>query len=112
MVVLNWNKQDMATVIDALECYQESFSNMLKNVGENDAEEVEELEKMVEYTGEVKDKFKEMDLQELTERCMSYFWDRVCDGAADEWPEVENLCDDMGVSADELIELFRKAGFE
>ena len=110
MVVLNLNQKDMATVVDALDCYCDSFAHMRDSAG-ND-EDREEMAKMTEYSHELYQKAKDMSLQELAERCMSYFWDRICDGAADEWPEVENLCEDMGLSSDEVIALFRKAGFE
>lgn len=109
MIVLNLNRQDMATVIDALDCYQESYRNMLKNA--EVGEEFDEIDKMVDYSVSLRDKAKEMDLQELAERCMSYFWDMVEDN--DCVPdEFEDLAEDMGIETDELIELFRKAGFD
>lgn len=110
MLVLSLDSRDRASLVDALDCYQESYHCMLKNA--EVGEEFDEIDKMVDYSVSLRDKAKEMDLQELAERCMSYFWDRICDGAADEWPEVENLCEDMGLSSDEVIALFRKAGFD
>lgn len=50
-------------------------------------------------------------LQELCERCLSYFWDMykdtgcLCD-------ELETLVDDMGIEEEDLKELFIEAGFE
>jgi hypothetical protein len=109
MVVLNLNQKDMATVVDALDCYCDSFAHMRDNAG-ND-EDREEMAKMTEYSSELRQKARAMDLQELVERCMSYFWDMVEDN--DCVPdEFEDLAEDMGLSSDEVIELFRKAGFE
>lgn len=108
MVVLNLNQKDMATVIDALDCYSDSFAHM-RDSADND-EEREEMAKMTEYSGELYQKAKDMSLQELAERCMGYFWDMVEDN--DCVPgEFEDLAEDMGVETDELIALFRKAGF-
>ena len=50
-------------------------------------------------------------LQELCERCLSYFWDRLSVEGIDN-PDVEWLADDMGITEEELVELFREAGFE
>ena len=50
-------------------------------------------------------------LQELCERCLSYFWDRLSMEGIDN-PDVEWLADDMGITEEELVELFREAGFE
>lgn len=109
MIVLNLNRQDMATVIDALDCYQESYRNMLKNA--EVGEEFDEIDKMVDYSVSLRDKAKEMDLQELAERCMSYFWDMYEEmgGFCD---ELEELREDMGLEESELVALFRKAGFD
>lgn len=109
MVVLNLNQKDMATVVDALDCYCDSFAHMRDSAGNN--EDREEMAKMTEYSHELYQKAKDMSLQELAERCMSYFWDMVEDN--DYVPdEFEELAEDMGLSSDEVIELFRKAGFE
>ena len=51
-------------------------------------------------------------LQELCERCLSYFWDRLIDGGSAEWSEIDYLVDDMGIDDEELVELFHEAGFE
>ena len=50
-------------------------------------------------------------LQELCERCLSYFWDMYKEmvGFCD---LLEELIDDMGLDEEELIELFKEAGFE
>ena len=50
-------------------------------------------------------------LQELCERCLSYFWDRLSMEGIDN-PDVEWLADGMGITEEELVELFREAGFE
>ena len=50
-------------------------------------------------------------LQELCERCLSYFWDmyKEMGGFCD---LLEELIDDMGIDEEELVELFHEAGFE
>ena len=50
-------------------------------------------------------------LQELCERCLSYFWDmyKEMGGFCD---LLEELIDDMGIDEEELVELFKEAGFE
>ena len=54
---------------------------------------------------------EDMRLQELCERCLSYFWDRFEDmGCFSD--EIEWLMEDMGVDEDEMKEMFREAGFE
>ena len=50
-------------------------------------------------------------LQELCERCLSYFWDRLSIEGIDN-PDVEWLAEDMGIDEEELVELFHEAGFE
>ena len=50
-------------------------------------------------------------LQELCERCLSYFWDRLSIEGVDN-PDVEWLAEDMGITEEELVELFREAGFK
>ena len=54
---------------------------------------------------------KDMQLQELCERCLSYFWDRFVDEGVDN-PDVEYLVDEMGISERELKMLFMEAGYE
>lgn len=50
-------------------------------------------------------------LQELCERCLSYFWDmyKEMGGFCD---LLEELIDDMGIDEEELVELFKEAGYE
>lgn len=49
-------------------------------------------------------------LQELCERCLSYFWDMYEDmgGFSD---VIEDLMVDMGIDEDEMVEMFKEAGF-
>ena len=50
-------------------------------------------------------------LQELCERCLSYFWDmyKEMGGFCD---LLEELIDDMGITEEELVMLFKEAGYE
>lgn len=109
MVVLNLNQKDMATVVDALDCYCDSFAHMRDSAG-ND-EDREEMAKMTEYSHELYQKVQDMSLQELAERCMSYFWDHFQYEDLEDWGPGDVLADDMGLERSELIELFHKAGF-
>ena len=54
---------------------------------------------------------RDQRLQELCERCLSYFWDRLSMEGIDN-PDIEWLVEDMGLDEEELIELFHEAGFE
>lgn len=46
-------------------------------------------------------------LQELCERCLSYFWDEY-----QMTGDFGDLIDDMGLDEEELVSLFNEAGFE
>ena len=46
-------------------------------------------------------------LQELCERCLSYFWDEY-----QMTGDLGDFIDDMGLDEEELVELFHEAGFE
>ena len=46
-------------------------------------------------------------LQELCERCLSYFWDEYKMTG-----DLGDFIDDMGLDEEELVELFHEAGFE
>ena len=46
-------------------------------------------------------------LQELCERCLSYFWDEYKMTG-----DFGDLLNDMGLDEEELVELFKEAGFE
>ena len=53
---------------------------------------------------------KDQCLQELCEKCLSFFWDRLSMEGTDN-PDVEWLADEIGISEDELVALFREAGY-
>ena len=46
-------------------------------------------------------------LQELCERCLSYFWDEY-----QMTGDLGDFIDDMGLDEEEIVELFHEAGFE
>ena len=46
-------------------------------------------------------------LQELCERCLSYFWDEYKMTG-----DLGDFIDDMGLDEEEIVELFREAGFK
>ena len=50
-------------------------------------------------------------IEELCERVLSYFWDRLSDGGVDWWPEVEFLTEEMMLDESELMSLFNELGY-
>ena len=51
------------------------------------------------------------DCKELVERCLGYFHERLIDGGSDEWAEIEYLEDTMGLSDEELKDVFKRLGY-
>lgn len=50
-----------------------------------------------------------LQLQEFVERALGLAFDMMCD---EESETIENFCDDMGVSEDEVWWLFEQLGYE
>ena len=74
-------------------------------------EEIDRGEYEVAHVRTTRKLLEDMRLQELCERCLSYFWDRFEDmGCSSE--EIEWLMEDMGIGEEEMRGLFREAGFE
>ena len=72
---------------------------------------VEEVEHDIAHIKTTRKLLQDQRLQELCERCLSYFWDRFEDvGCSNE--EIEWLMEDMGIDEEEMRGLFREAGFE
>ena len=50
--------------------------------------------------------------EELVKKCLEYFFERLSDGGAIEWPEVEYLEDSMCLWELGLIRVFEKLGYK
>ena len=100
MKVLNIGTSEMEIIKDALD---------------NRIKEEMELGEMSDYDfahlRTTRKLLQDQRLQELCERCLSYFWDmyKEMGGFCD---LLEELIDDMGLDEDELVELFHEAGYE
>lgn len=92
-----------------------SEMEIIKEALDNRIKEEMELGEMSDYDfahlRTTRKLLQDQRLQELCERCLSYFWDRLSVEGIDN-PDVEWLADDMGITEEELVELFREAGFK
>ena len=109
MKVLNIGTSEMDIIEEALDYLGGTYNQMIQ--GEKDKklkEELEYKEAHIRTTGAL---LQDQRLQELCERCLSYFWDmyKEMGGFCD---LLEEVIDDMGIDEEELVELFHEAGFE
>ena len=92
-----------------------SEMEIIKEALDNRIKEEMELGEMSDYDfahlRTTRKLLRDQRLQELCERCLSYFWDRLSMEGIDN-PDVEWLAEDMGIDEEELVELFHEAGFE
>ena len=92
-----------------------SEMEIIKEALDNRIKEEMELGEMSDYDfahlRTTRKLLQDQRLQELCERCLSYFWDRLSVEGIDN-PDVEWLAEDMGITEEELVELFKEAGFE
>ena len=109
MKVLNIGTSEMDIIEEALDYLGGTYNQMLQ--GEKDKKLKEELEYKEAHIRTTCKIIKDQRLQELCERCLSYFWDRLSIEGIDN-PDVEWLAEDMGLNVEEFIELFHEAGFE
>ena len=92
-----------------------SEMEIIKEALDNRIKEEMELGEMSDYDfahlRTTRKLLQDQRLQELCERCLSYFWDmyKEMGGFCD---LLEELIDDMGIDEEELVELFKEAGFE
>ena len=92
-----------------------SEMEIIKEALDNRIKEEMELGEMSDYDfahlRTTRKLLQDQRLQELCERCLSYFWDmyKEMGGFCD---LLEELIDDMGITEEELVELFKEAGFE
>ena len=92
-----------------------SQMEIIKEALDNRIKEEMELGEMSDYDfahlRTTRKLLQDQRLQELCERCLSYFWDmyKEMGGFCD---LLEELIDDMGIDEEELVELFKEAGYE
>ena len=109
MKVLNIGTSEMEIIEEALDYLGGTYNQMIQ--GEEDKKLKEEFEYKEAHIRTTCKIIKDQRLQELCERCLSYFWDRLSIEGTDN-PDVEWLAEDMGIDEEELVELFHEAGFE
>ena len=109
MKVLNIGTSEMDIIEEALDYLGGTYNQMIQ--GEEDKKLKEEFEYREAHIRTTCKIIKDQRLQELCERCLSYFWDRLSIEGIDN-PDVEWLAEDMGIDEEELVELFHEAGFE
>ena len=109
MKVLNIGTSEMDIIGEALDYLGGTYNGMIQvEQDKKIKEEMEYREAHIRTTCKI---IKDQRLQELCERCLSYFWDRLSMEGIDN-PDVEWLAEDMGIDEEELVELFHEAGFE
>lgn len=109
MKVFNIGDSEVNVIKDALEYYGGTYELQVSN--EKDPQVRAAAEYEASHIRTTHTLLKDMRLQELCERCLSYFWDRFSEEGIDN-PDVEYLADEMGIDEYELRELFREAGYE
>ena len=88
-----------------------SEMEIIKEALDNKIKEEMELGEMSDYDfahlRTTRKLLQDQRLQELCERCLSYFWDEYKMTG-----DFGDLLNDMGLDEEELVELFKEAGFE
>ena len=109
MKVLNIGTTELGIIEDSLEYYESVCEAWVKN--EKDTQVKEEAIHMSSQVRQTRKLLQDQGLQELCEKCLSYFWDRLStEGVCN--PDVEWLSEEMILTEQELMELFKEAGFE
>ena len=105
MKVLNIGTSEMDIIEEALDYLGGTYNGMIQvEQDKKIKEEMEYKEAHIRTTCKI---IKDQRLQELCERCLSYFWDEYKMTG-----DFGDLVDDMGIEDKELVELFHEAGFE
>ena len=104
MKVLEIGTSELRLIDEVLKEYQELVEEHLDLLEEEDIPATQDYIAHIKTTRTL---LKRQRLQELCERCLSYFWDdyKMMGGFGD-------FLDDMGLDDEELVELFKEAGFE
>lgn len=103
MRVLNIGTLEIGIIEEALEAYQEIMEEHLDMLEEEDVLTTQQDIDLIKTTRKL---LQEQRLQELCERCLSYFWDEY-----QMTGDFGDLVDDMGVDEEEMKEMFKEAGF-
>ena len=108
MKVLEIGTSELRLIDEVLKEYQELEEEHLDLLEEEDIPSTQDY---IAHIKTIRTLLKRQRLQELCERCLSYFWDmyKEMGGFCD---LLEELIDDMGIDEEELVELFKEAGFE
>ena len=95
---------ELRLIDEVLKEYQELEEEHLDLLEEEDIPATQDYIAHIKTTRTL---LKRQRLQELCERCLSYFWDdyKMMGGFGD-------FLDDMGLDDEELVEFFHEAGFE
>lgn len=108
MKVFRIGNSEVSIIEEALDYLGGAYNGMIQ--AEQDKKIKEEIEYKEAHIRTTSKLLQDQRLQELCERCLSYFWDRFEDmGCFSD--EIEWLMEDMGVDEDEMKEMFREAGF-
>ena len=105
MKVLRIGTSEVRLIEEAVEVLEDINSNALKN--EMDSKEKEIVNYNISHMRTTRKLLSDRSLQELCERCLSYFWSEYKMTG-----DFGDLLDDMGLDEEELVELFHEAGFE
>ena len=108
MKVLEIGTSELKLIDEVLKEYQELEEEHLDLLEEEDIPSTQDY---IAHIKTIRTLLKRQRLQELCERCLSYFWDmyKEMGGFCD---LLEEFIDDMGITEEELVEMFHEAGFE
>ena len=109
MKVLNIGTSEMEIIKESLDYLGGTYNGMIQV--EQDKKLKEEFEYREAHIRTTCKIIKDQRLQELCEKCLSYFWDRLSEEGVCN-PDVEWLSEEMVLTEQELMELFKEAGFE
>ena len=105
MKVYNIGQSEEGLIMSGLEYVEEA--NELAQKDELDKDVQQACEYDAAHARTTMTLMRDQRLQELCERCLSYFWDEY-----QLTGDFGELADDMGLEDEELVELFHEAGYE
>lgn len=109
MRVFKIGNSEVSIIEEALSHKEDLYRNLVRKESKENIRR--DLEYEAAYIRNTKTLMKDQSLQELCEICLSYFWDRLISEGIDN-PDIEWLSETMGITENELVKLFREAGFE
>ena len=113
MKVLNIGTSEMVYIEEGLKLVEERKygSYTVAKCMRFPQEDIAKEEYEVSHVRTTRKLLQDQGLQELCEKCLSYFWDRLSEEGVCN-PDVEWLSEEMVLTEQELVELFKQAGFE